>query len=85
MIERKKEDGAQEKDNAVPVRESRRNFLKGLSIAAAACSASLVTGCLPSGQAGSGERFGLEWQEYFKKHYRLMTQNTWPGSETIWT
>ena len=74
MIDRKKEDDAQEKDAAVPVQESRRNFLKGLSIAAAACSASLVTGCLPNAQAGGGERFGLEWQEYFKKHYRLMTQ-----------
>jgi Fe-S-cluster-containing dehydrogenase component len=74
MIDRKKKDDGQEKDDAVPVRESRRNFLKGLSIAAAACSASLATGCLPSGQAAGGGEFALQWQEYFKKHYRLMTQ-----------
>jgi len=51
---------------------SRRSFLKGVSIAAAAGSAGLVTnGC---GSAASSEEAKLKWQEFFKKNYRLMTQ-----------
>ncbi len=53
---------------------SRRKFLKGLSIAAAAGSASLMTGCLPTGDEVSSEIMRLKWQEFFKKNYRLMTQ-----------
>ncbi len=53
---------------------SRRLFLKTASIAAAAGSAGLVTGCLPGSDAGSNEELSLRWKEYFKKHYRLMTQ-----------
>ena len=51
---------------------TRRSFLKGLSLAAAAGSAGLVTG----GCAGSAttEEMGLKWEEFFKKNYRLMTQ-----------
>ena len=54
-------------------REStRRSFLKGLSIAAAAGSAGLVTGGC-TGSANS-EEMGLKWEEFFKTNYRLMTQ-----------
>jgi hypothetical protein len=53
-------------------KSSRRSFLKNLSIAAAAGSAGLVTGgCVTLERS---EEFGLRWEEYFKKHYRLMTQ-----------
>ncbi len=62
------------KTDAPEVRSSRRDFLKGASIAAAAGSAALVTGCLPGGDASSSEELKLKWQEYFKKHYRLMTR-----------
>ena len=74
MIKPKKEYDAGELETAPPAQNSRRNFLKGLSIAAAACSASLVTGCLPDVRAEGGEQFALQWKEYFKKHYRLMTR-----------
>ena len=74
MIKPKKDDEAAELEISPSAHNSRRNFLKGLSIAAAACSASLVTGCLPDVKAESGEKFALQWKEYFKKHYRLMTQ-----------
>ena len=53
---------------------SRRNFIKSLSIAAAAGSAALTTGCIPSVEAASSEEFKLRWQEFFKKNYRPMTQ-----------
>lgn len=56
-------------------RSNRRQFLRGLSIAAAAGSAALATGCLPSAEAAPGsEEVKLRWQEFFKKNYRLMTQ-----------
>jgi len=51
---------------------TRRSFLKGVSIAAAAGSASLVTG--GCGSVASSEEAKLKWQEFFKKNYRLMTQ-----------
>ncbi len=50
----------------------RREFLKGAARAAALGSAAMVTGCsggLPIG----GEALKLQWNEYFKKNYRLMT------------
>lgn len=60
---------------ALQEKSSRRSFLKGLSIGAAAVSASLVTGCVPDrADAATGEELRLRWQEYFKKNYRLMTQ-----------
>jgi len=53
-------------------KSTRRDFIKTLSIAAAAGSASLaIGGCV--GSSGS-EEMGLKWEEYFKKHYRLMSQ-----------
>jgi molybdopterin-containing oxidoreductase family iron-sulfur binding subunit len=51
---------------------SRRSFLKGVSIAAAAGSAGLVTG--GCGSVASSEEAELKWQEFFKKNYRLMTR-----------
>jgi len=50
---------------------TRRSFLKGVSIAAAAGSAGLVTG--GCGTVASSEEAKLKWQEFFKKNYRLMT------------
>ena len=50
----------------------RREFLKGAAKVAALGSAAMVTGCgggLPIG----GETLKLQWNEFFKKHYRLMT------------
>ena len=51
---------------------TRRSFLKGVSIAAAAGSAGLVTG--GCGSVASSEEAKLKWDEFFKKNYRLMTQ-----------
>lgn len=48
----------------------RRNFLK----AAALGTAAMVSGC-SSGVFGSNEQFALQWKEFFKKNYRLMTQD----------
>ena len=50
----------------------RRDFLKSAARAAALGSATLVSGC-GTDALGSKEELGLQWQEYFKKHYRLMT------------
>ncbi|MDH3390439.1 MAG: 4Fe-4S dicluster domain-containing protein [Desulfobulbaceae bacterium] len=51
---------------------TRRSFLKGVSIAAAAGSAGLVTG--GCGSVASSEEAKLKWDEFFKKNYRMMTQ-----------
>jgi len=51
----------------------RRDFLKTAAKAAALGGAAMVTGC-GTGALGSGEQMKLQWQEFFKKHYRLMTQ-----------
>lgn len=53
-------------------KSTRRSFIKNLSIAAAAGSAGLVTG--GCGNSEAMEEMGLQWEEYFKKNYRLMTQ-----------
>lgn len=55
-------------------KKSRRGFLKDLSLAAAAGSAALATGCMPSLDGANSEEMKLKWQEFFKKNYRLMTQ-----------
>ena len=52
---------------------SRRTFLKGAATTALAGSAAGIAGCKPTGLLGSTEAFALEFQEYFKKHYKLMT------------
>ena len=43
-------------------------------MAAAAGSAALTSGCIASADAADSEEMKLRWQEFFKKHYRLMTQ-----------
>jgi Fe-S-cluster-containing dehydrogenase component len=68
---KKKENPIDSAETATP-KSSRRSFMKNLSIAAAAGSAGLVTaGC---GNIANSEETKLQWQEYFKKNYRLMTQ-----------
>lgn len=52
---------------------NRRAFLKGAASAAAAVSVTATAGCTGKGLLNSSEGFALEFQEYFKKHYRLMT------------
>ena len=52
---------------------NRRTFLKGAASAAIAGSAAVTVGCEGKGLLGSSEAFALEFKEYFKKHYRLMT------------
>jgi len=51
----------------------RREFLKGAASVAAIGGAAMLSGC-GSGIFGSKEELSLRWQEYFKKNYRLMTQ-----------
>ena len=53
---------------------NRRSFIKGLSFAAAAGSAALTAGCIPSVDAAGSEEMKLRWQEFFKENYRMMTQ-----------
>jgi len=55
-------------------KSGRRTFLKRISLAAAAGSAALTSGCIPPVEGGTAEEFKLKWQEFFKKNYRLMTQ-----------
>ncbi len=51
----------------------RRDFLKSAVRVAALGSATMAAGC-GTAALGSKEELALQWQEYFKKHYRLMTQ-----------
>ncbi|AGF79812.1 Fe-S-cluster-containing hydrogenase subunit [Desulfocapsa sulfexigens DSM 10523] len=71
MNSSKKKEGMMKPENGEK-KISRRSFIKGLSIAAAAGSAGLVTG--GCGSLGNTEEMGLKWEEYFKKNYRLMSQ-----------
>ncbi|NNG01377.1 MAG: 4Fe-4S dicluster domain-containing protein [Desulfobacteraceae bacterium] len=50
----------------------RREFLKKAATAAAAGSTAMISGC-SNGILSPGEEFKLQWLEYFKKYYRLMT------------
>ncbi len=72
MSSENKKDEEMKTNKVLAGKTTRRNFMKNLSIAAAAGSAGLVTG----GCAGSAtsEEAGLKWEEYFKNNYRLMTQ-----------
>ncbi len=72
MDSSKKKEGRMQTEDMAEKKSSRRDFIKKMSIAAAAGSAGLVVGGC-SGTPAS-EKMGLKWQEYFKKHYRLMTQ-----------
>jgi molybdopterin-containing oxidoreductase family iron-sulfur binding subunit len=51
----------------------RRDFLKGAAKIAAFGGAAMLSGC-GSGMFGSKEELSLQWKEFFKKNYRLMTQ-----------
>ena len=68
----KKKDAPLKPASLLDSRCTRRSFLKGVSIAAAAGSAGLVTG--GCGSVASSEEAKLKWQEFFKKNYRLMSQ-----------
>ena len=71
MDDKNKKEG---KKSKAPFKQetTRRSFLKGLSITAAAGSAGLaIGGC---GNTATAEEMGLKWEEFFKKNYRLMTQ-----------
>jgi len=65
----------QNKSNPSPCKNTgRRKFLKSAAKAAAIGSTAMVAGCQAPGLLGSKEEFALQFQEFFKKHYRLMTQ-----------
>ncbi len=65
----------QDKSNHGSCKNSgRREFLKRAAKAAAIGSTAMVTGCQTAGLLGSKEELALQFQEFFKKHYRLMTQ-----------
>jgi len=70
-----KKPACQKKKANQPVTEKgcgRREFLKGSAALAAAGGAAMLTGCSGGPPIGS-EKFKLQWKEFFKKHYRLMT------------
>jgi len=75
MNSRKNKDCRKQKKNTSLQNKpfGRREFLKGAVKAAALGSAAMVSGC-GTGLLGSNEEVSLRWKEYFKKHYRLMTQ-----------
>ena len=74
MSSQDKESGTTNAQDVMDSSSSRRTFIKGLSLAAAAGSAALATGCIPDAGAGSTEEMKIRWQEFFKKNYRLMSQ-----------
>ena len=51
----------------------RRDFFKGAAKFAAMGGAAVLSGC-GTGMLGSKEELSLQFKEYFKKNYRLMTQ-----------
>jgi len=51
----------------------RRDFLKGAARFAAIGGAAMLSGC-GTGMLGSKEELSLQFKEYFKKNYRLMTR-----------
>lgn len=68
----KNEENEMPKSDLLPKESTRRDFMKTLSLAAAAGSAGLmVAGC---GGGIATEEMKLRWEEYFKKNYRLMSQ-----------
>jgi molybdopterin-containing oxidoreductase family iron-sulfur binding subunit len=63
----------QKEDTHPPDKQcGRREFLKGAARVAAMGGAAMLTGC-GSGMLGSKEELSLQFKEYFKKNYRLMT------------
>ena len=75
MDPRKNNDCCKQKENTRPRGKptGRREFLKGAAKAAAIGGAAMLSGC-STGMFGADEEFSLRWKEYFKKNYRLMTQ-----------
>ncbi len=61
--------------NFLKEESNRRSFIKGISLAAAAGSAALTAGCIPSANGTGTEEMKLRWQEFFKENYQLMTQD----------
>jgi molybdopterin-containing oxidoreductase family iron-sulfur binding subunit len=76
MDSRKNNDCRKQKEKDQPQHKAcgRRDFLKGAVTVAALGSAAMVSGC-GTGLLGSKEEFALQWKEYFKGHYSLMTQD----------
>ncbi len=74
MSSQEKESVTTNAQDVMDTSSSRRTFIKSLSLAAAAGSAALATGCIPDAGAGSTEEMKIRWQEFFKKNYRLMSQ-----------
>jgi molybdopterin-containing oxidoreductase family iron-sulfur binding subunit len=74
MDPQKKNNGRKQKENSCSQTQKcgRRQFLKGAAKAAAVGGAAMLSGC--GGMLGSSEELSIRWKEYFKKHYRLMTQ-----------
>jgi Fe-S-cluster-containing dehydrogenase component len=74
MDPQKKNTGRKQKENSCSQTQKcgRRQFLKGAAKAAAVGGAAMLSGC--GGMLGSSEELSIRWKEYFKKHYRLMTQ-----------
>jgi hypothetical protein len=68
MMAKKPKENARQKTKPC----GRREFLKRAAKAAALGGAAMLSGC-GGGMLGSSEELSLRWNEYFKKHYRLMT------------
>lgn len=68
-IERK----ARGRDEGAPADPSRRKFLGMFAAATAGSAAIAATGC-SGGDAQALEKASLNWEEYFKKNYRVMTE-----------
>ncbi|MCF6248633.1 MAG: 4Fe-4S dicluster domain-containing protein [Desulfobacula sp.] len=61
---------------------NRRAFLKGAASTAIAVGATATIGCKGKNLLNSSETVALKFQEYFKKHYRLMTPDEKKGTVT---
>jgi len=72
----RKKNTPKEKKSASPhggKQYGRREFLKNSARATVLGSAAIAAGC-GADVFGSNEEFKLQWKEYFKKNYRLMTR-----------
>ena len=70
----KNSDCQKQKENGPPQgkKTGRRDFLKGAAKFAALGGAAMLSGC-GTEMLGSREELSLQFKEYFKKNYRLMT------------
>ena len=70
----KNSDCQKQKEDSQPrvKKTGRRDFLKGAAKFAAIGGAAMLSGC-GTGMLGSKEEMSLQFKEYFKKNYRLMT------------